>query len=195
MPVTINGSPAHALIVHLVVVLLPLAVVGAVLLVSVPPLRRGYSLLTLLVGFIACAAIPFAFLSGSQLRSRVPASALVATHVSLAHQLLPLAALFGLALAVFVAIDLLRRARSGQLNGLERRLVQARPGITNYARSHHLNGVYRVAATVLVLFSVATGIQVYRVGDAGAKATWVGRLSSTASRASYSPTERGVLPD
>lgn len=181
MPVTINGSPTHALIVHLVVVLLPLAVIGAVLLVVVPSLRRGYSLLTLLVGFIACAAIPFAFLTGSQLRGRVPASALIATHVSLAHQLLPLAALFGLALAAFVVVDLLRRARSEQLNDLERRLVRARPGITHYARSHRMNGLHRVTATLLLLLSVATGIQVYRVGDAGAKATWSGRLSSTKS--------------
>lgn len=182
MPVTINGSPTHILIVHVVVVLLPLAVIGAVLLVVLPALRRGYSLLTLLVGFGACVAIPFAFLSGSQLRARVPASSLIANHVSLAHQLLPLAALFGLALAAFVVVDLLRRLHSDRLNELERRLVQTRPGITHFARSHRLNGVHRATATVLVLLSVATGIQVYRVGDAGAKAAWAGRVSSTVSQ-------------
>jgi hypothetical protein len=119
---------------------------------------------------------------------------LIATHVSLAHQLLPLAALFGLALAAFVGVDLLRRARSDELNELERRLLRARPGITHYAQSHRLTGAHRGTATLLVLLCVATAIQVYRVGDAGAKATWVGRVSSSMSRVSHPPTGQGLNP-
>jgi hypothetical protein len=178
MPVTINGSPTHVLIVHVVVVMLPLAVLGAVLLVAVPATRRGFSLLTLLVGFIACAAIPFAFLSGSTLRSHVSDSPLIARHVSLAHQLLPLAAIFGLTLAAFVGVDLLRRTRSGKLNNLERRFVTFAPNLPEYARTHRLTGLHRATATLLVVLAFATGVQVYRVGDAGAKASWAGRLTS-----------------
>ncbi len=178
MPVTINGSPTHVLIVHVVVVLLPLAVLAALVLVAVPATRRAFSLLTLLVGFIACIAIPFAFLSGSALRSRVPDSPLVARHVTLAHQLLPLAAVFGLVLAAFVAVDLLRRTRTDNLNDLERRLASRAPNLPEYARTHRLSGLHRSMATLLVVLAVATGVQVYRVGDAGAKASWSGRLTS-----------------
>jgi hypothetical protein len=181
MPVTIDGSPTHVLIVHIVVVLLPLAVLGALLLVAVPATRRAFSLLTLLVGFVACMAIPFAFLSGSALRARVPNSPLVARHITLAHQLLPMAAVFGLALAAFVAVDLLRRVRSGRLNDLEKRIVRLAPNLPEFARTHRLTAAHRATATLLVVLAIATGIQVYRVGDAGAKAAWAGRLASNQS--------------
>jgi amino acid transporter len=178
MPVTIDGSPTHVLVVHIVVVLLPLAVLGSLLLVAVPATRRPFSLLTLVVGFIACIAIPFAFLSGSALRDRVPDSPLVRRHVSLAHQLLPIAAVFGLALAAFVVVDLLRRTRGSSLNALEQKIVAATPRLRRYSRSTKLTTIHRVAATALVLLAVVTGVQVYRVGAAGAKASWSGRLSS-----------------
>ena len=182
MPVTINGSPTHVLIVHLVVVLLPVSVLAAVVLVAVPASRRAFALLTLAVGFIACIAIPFAFLSGSALRSHLPDSKLIDRHVSLAHVLLPLAAVFGLALAAFVVVDLLRRTRTDNLNQLERRVVGSNDRIGNYAATHRLSGLHRATATVLVVLAVATGVQVYRVGDAGAKASWQGRLTSQGRR-------------
>lgn len=64
MPVTISGSPTHVLIVlimRVMVVLLPVAVVASLIVVAVPATRRPFSVLTLLVAFISCAAIPFAF--------------------------------------------------------------------------------------------------------------------------------------
>jgi hypothetical protein len=181
VPVTIHGSPTHVLIVHVVVVLLPISVLAALLLVAVPAARRAYSLLTLVVAFIACVAIPFAFLSGSQLRARLPRTPLISRHVQLAHQLLPLAAAFGVALAAFVVVDALRRAHAGQLNAVESRVVDAVPTLRQYAETHRLTGAHRVAAVLVVVLAVATGVQVYRVGDAGAKAAWAGRLSSSAA--------------
>jgi predicted membrane protein DUF2231 len=185
LPVTINGSPTHVLIVHVVVVLLPLSVLAALILVAVPAARRAFSLITLLVAFVACVAIPFAFLSGSALRRRLPGSPLIAKHVQLAHQLLPIAAVFGLALAAFVVIDLLRRERGGRLNELERRAVDAAPSVKEYAQAHPLVGAHRTAAVLVVVLAIATGVQVYRVGDAGAKAAWSGRLSSSVGRPSH----------
>jgi hypothetical protein len=177
VPVTINGSPTHVLIVHVVVVLLPAAVLGSVILVAVPATRRPFSLLTLLVAFIACLAIPLAFLSGSRLEGRVPPNPLIHKHVQLAHELLPLAALFGLALALFVAIDLIRRRGSGRLNDFERRFIPSRPGRGASMGDRRLTTGLRLSATAVVALAVLTGIQVYRVGDAGAKAAWSGRLS------------------
>jgi len=133
----------------------------------------------LLVGFVACVAIPFAFLSGSALRSRVPDSPLINRHITLAHELLPLAAVFGLALAAFVFIDMLRRGRSGELNQVEERIAARQPRLIDYARRHQLSGARAVSATLLVVLAIATGVQVYRVGDAGAKAAWQGRLSAS----------------
>jgi hypothetical protein len=184
MPVTLGGSPTHVLIVHVVVVLLPVSVLGSLVLVAVPAARRAYSLLTLVIAFIACIAVPFAFLSGSALRQRLPGSPLIARHVQLAHQLLPLAAAFGVVLAVFVVLDGLQRARDGRLNVFERRAVDAAPTVRHYAESHRLINASRTAAALVVVLALATGFQVYRVGDAGAKAAWAGRLSNSAGHAS-----------
>jgi len=185
MPATIHGSPTHVLIVHVVVVLLPMSVLAALVLVAVPAARRAYSLLTLIVAFIACVAIPFAFRSGSELRARLPRTPLIARHVQLAHQLLPIAAAFGVALAAFVVLDALRRAHSGQLNVFEGRVVDAAPTLRRYAETHRLTGAHRTAAALVVVLAVATGVQVYRVGDAGAKAAWAGRLSNSAPPPSH----------
>jgi hypothetical protein len=189
MPVTINGSPTHVLIVHVVVVLLPLSVLASIALVAIPATRRAFSLLTLLVAFIGCVAIPFAFLSGSKLEARLPPSPLIRRHVQLAHQLLPLAAVFGLVLAVYVLADLVRRGRTGHLNDLERRLVPSRP---QAAVTPGLTTVCRASSVLLVVLAILTGIQVYRVGDAGAKAAWSGRLSSSAPALSISHREGGL---
>jgi uncharacterized membrane protein len=183
MPLTINGSPSHVLIVHVVVVLLPVAVLASLVLVLVPKTRRQCGLLTLLVAFIACVAIPFAFLSGSKLEGRLPRTDLIARHVRLAHELLPLAAVFGLALAVFYVVDTVRRRDSGLLNDFELRFLPSGPSRTSRGSgtSHTgLSTAYRISAGVLVVLAVVTGIQVYRVGDAGAKAAWSGRLAPNA---------------
>jgi uncharacterized membrane protein len=176
MPVTIDGSPTHVLIVHVVVVLLPVAVLASLILVAVPATRRAFSLLTLFVAFVACVAIPFAFLSGSKLEHELPPSPLIHRHVQLAHELLPLAAVYGVVLAAFVVIDLVRRSRSGRLNDLERRFMPSASS-RGYGSRLGLTAAYRLTAAALVVLAVLTGVQVYRVGDAGAKAAWVGRLS------------------
>jgi hypothetical protein len=177
MPVTIDGSPTHVLIVHLVVVLLPVSVLGALVLVFIPATRRAFSLLTLVVAFVACVAIPFAFLSGSKLEARLPPSELIHRHVTLAHELLPLAAVFGVALAVFVFADMARRADTGRLNDLERRFISH--GNVHRVSSRYAT-TYRVSLALVVVLAVLTGVQVYRVGDAGAKAAWSGRVGHAA---------------
>jgi hypothetical protein len=177
MPALINGSPTHALIVHAVVVLMPLSVLASLLLVLVPATRRAFGLVTVAVAFVACLAVPLAFLSGSALRRRVPPSPLIDHHVALAHQLLPVAAVFGLSLAGFVAVDVTRRARWGQLNQVEAAVLSRRPGLTRHGSRNALTGAYRVTAILLVVMSILTTVAVVRVGDSGAKAVWSHRLT------------------
>lgn len=178
MPVTINGAPTHVLIVHLVAVLLPLSVLAALVLVCVPTTRRAFGLVTVMIGFVGCTAVPLAFLSGSALRRRLRDTALINRHVSLAHQLLPVAAAFGLSLAAFVAVDLLRRLRHGDVNRVEAATLLHLPRIRDYSRRHRLLALHRATATLLVVTAVATGVAVVRAGDSGAQAAWNGRLGS-----------------
>jgi hypothetical protein len=182
MPVSINGSPTHALIVHFVVVLLPLSVVAALGLVFVPASRRAFGLLAVVVAFVGCVAVPLSFLSGSALRHRVPASALIDHHVSLAHQLLPVAAVFGLSLAAFVLVDVLRRARHGTLNQVEAAVLARRPELLAQRSSATLSRAHRLTAGLLVVMSLLLAVAVVRVGDSGAKAVWQHRLSAAGTR-------------
>lgn len=178
MPAVINGSPTHALIVHAVVVLLPLSVVAALLLVFVPAMRRAFGVATVIVALLGCVAVPLAFLSGSALRRRVPPSPLIDHHVALAHQLLVVAAVFGLSVAAFVVVDLARRARWGQLNQVEDAVLSRHPSLVGRFSSRTLTIAYRGTAVALVVMSILTAITVVRVGDSGAKAVWQHRLSS-----------------
>jgi hypothetical protein len=120
------------------------------------------------------------------LRRRVPPSPLIDRHVALAHDLLPLAAAFGLALAVFVAIDLIARAGDGSLNRVEASAATRWPQLLRQGRTRDLRVATRVSAGLLVVLSVLTAIQVVRVGDAGAKAAWSNRVSNAPSFASSS---------
>jgi hypothetical protein len=178
MPATINGSPTHVLIVHAVAVLLPMSILAALVLVCVPVTRRAFALVSVALAFVACVAVPLAFLSGKALRQRVPPSALVARHVQLAHQLLPVAALFGLSLAGFVAVDLLRRSRRGDLNRVEATALGWLPTFRDYSRRHRLLALHRCLAVLLVASAVASGVAVVRAGDSGARAAWHGRLGA-----------------
>lgn len=182
MPVTIDGAPTHVLVVHAVAVFLPLAILAALMLVAFPVTRRAFGLLSVAVAFIGCVAVPLAFASGSALRGQLPVSPLIDRHVRLAHELLPLAAIFGLSLAGFVLIDLLRRSRRDEVNQIEAIAMHRLSRLRDYARRHRLYAAHRVAAVLLVLTALATLVTVVRVGDSGANAAWHGRLGSVVNR-------------
>jgi hypothetical protein len=167
------------LIVHVVAVLLPMAILASLALVAVRPTRRAFGLLTLAVGFIACVSVPLATLSGHALRARTGSSVLIDRHAHLAGQLLPVAAGFGLCLALFVAVDMVRRFRTEQVNEVEATLLRRLPRVRDYSRRHRLLAAHRIAAVLLVVTAVIAMVTVVRVGDSGAKAAWNGRLHAT----------------
>ena len=146
MPSTFNGLPLHPLIVHAVVVLVPLAVVWLLVLTFVPRWRDRYAGLGALVAVVALGLVPLASDSGETLQAQIGS---VGEHAELGDQLkffvFPVAVL-AVALWWFT-----RRARTGP--------ALARP--------------LALTLTVLsVVASLATGWQVYRVGDSGARAVW-----------------------
>ncbi|MDH5279339.1 MAG: hypothetical protein OEW53_09900, partial [Actinomycetota bacterium] len=60
MPDTIGDVPVHPLVVHAVVVLLPLAALGVLVLVVVPRWRPTFAPLVLGVTVVATALVPVA---------------------------------------------------------------------------------------------------------------------------------------
>jgi hypothetical protein len=164
-----------------------MSVLASLGLVFIPASRRAFALATVVVAFIGCIAIPLSFLTGSALRQRVAPSPLIDHHVALAHQLLVVAAIFGLSLAAFVVVDLARRTRYGELNQVESALIARRPALFGRPSRSHLRLLHKVTAVVLVSMSLLTALAVVRVGDSGAKAVWHGRLSQPGPSARDAP--------
>ncbi len=144
---TINGVPLHPLVVHGVVVLLPLSILGTVAIAARPAWRRTYGLLVVGLTASATALVPIAVWSGRELKTRVGDPG---KHQDLGEQLI----WFSLTLLVLVVA----------LVALEGRTPTEGVGNGRTALT--------VVAALVVVAAVATGIQVFRVGDSGARQTW-----------------------
>jgi uncharacterized membrane protein len=158
----VHGLPVHPLVVHAVVVLLPLSVVGTLAIAARASWRRRYGGLVLLCTAVATALIPVSTSSGEQLERRVGDPG---RHAQLGDQLI----WFAIPLLVLVAGTV----------WLQRR-TDARAATTT---SGAVGGHRALTLAVLVLASVvalANGVQVYRVGDSGAKAAWGDKVDSSA---------------
>jgi hypothetical protein len=148
---TINGLPAHPLLVHTVLALLPLAAVAVVLHTVWPAARRRLGIVTPLLALAALVTVPITSRAGEDLaRSLGGGGPLVERHERLADQILPWAV--ALAVAALAQWALGRLAPAGALSLAVRVPV----------------GVVTVAVAI-----VATVVLV-RAGDAGAQATWSG---------------------
>ncbi|MCF3129918.1 DUF2231 domain-containing protein [Streptomyces olivochromogenes] len=163
----INGLPAHVLLVHVVVVLIPLTAVALVVAALWPRAARRLGPLLPLLALVALASVPLTTQAGEWLERHVDDDALVRRHTELGDGLLPWAlGLFVLAVLVWWAAK--RASAESEQGGGTRRLA--------------LLG--RIAVGVLSL-AVAAGavVDVYRIGDSGAKAAWHDAYSKTATGA------------
>ena len=154
----INGLPVHPLVVHAVVVLLPLATLGTIAIAVRPAWRRPYGLLVVACTAVATALIPVSTSSGEALEKHVGNPG---EHAELGDQLIWFAVPMLLLAAALWWFD--RRSRAGDAVG---------SGSTRGA------GLLRTVAVLAVVSALATSVQVYRVGDSGARAAWGDQVSS-----------------
>jgi uncharacterized membrane protein len=143
----INGVPLHPLVVHAVVVLLPLAVLGTLAIVARPAWRLRYGPLVVAAAAVSTALIPVATSSGEALERRVGDPGV---HAQLGDQLI----WFAVPLLVTSAAVVLLAWRQER------------------GRSAGSAGLRQVVAGVAVVAALASAVQVYRVGDSGARAAW-----------------------
>lgn len=180
----IGGLPAHPLIVHLPVVLVPLATVGAVLMLVRPSWRRMFEIPTAVLAVIAAIATQLAIESGESLEHLVGESELVETHSQIAEQARPLIFLFAAVMVAVAVWDVVQRRRAksstsapsapdegaadtGPQTGTT--TVATRPAVAVRSRAAT---VAIVLTAVGLLLGVGSTVQVYRTGHSGAKATW-----------------------
>jgi hypothetical protein len=160
---TVDGIPAHPLVVHAVVVFLPLAAVGTLLVVARPLWRRQLGVWVLLLAAGGVFAIPVATRTGEQLRESLGGgSPLVEIHEERAETLLIPALIYLVLLAATVFAG--RRADAA-VDG---------PGAAHATRSN-AGTLQRVTVVTGVLAALAglavTGLVVW-IGHSGSAAVW-----------------------
>jgi len=152
VPNTILGLPAHPLIVHAVVVLVPLAALLVAASAVSARFRQWSRYATPLTALVALAMVPLATQSGEGLEGSIPHSPVVEQHAELADSLLPLMA--GLVVLALVQAWLHRRTVNGRVHDSVPRIATV------------------TVAVLAVLVSLGTLVQVGRIGHSGAKAVW-----------------------
>ena len=165
----INGLPVHALVVHAVVVLVPLAALGTIAIAVRPGWRRHFGKLVVGIAAVSVILTPVATSSGEALEERVGSPG---EHAELGDQLIWfLIPLLALALALVVLDRRHARAASD-----DEPAASAGSATTSSAPT-----ALKVVAALGVLAALATTVQVYRIGDSGARAAWGDRVSSSTS--------------
>lgn len=153
----IAGLPLHPLLVHLVVVLVPLAALAVVLHAVWPAAARRLGIVTPLAGLALVIVVPLTVNSGEALQEAVGLTPPIQHHADLGRLLLPWAiALFGIGLIEWVWTSLV----------LERSSIRTRKSLRILVRS-----IVAVAALAVAAVSVTL---VVMIGEAGARAVWGG---------------------
>lgn len=143
---TVNGLPAHVLLVHFIVVLAPLTALLAILCAIWSSVRERLVWLVLALSVFVAVLTPITTEAGEWLEHKVGKSPPLHIHSHLGDTMIYFA------LALVVAALLLA---------------------VMHVRQHRGMPLTRVVSMVVVAFvlisSVATMVQVYRIGDSGAR--------------------------
>jgi uncharacterized membrane protein len=146
---TINGLPAHALLVHFIVVLAPLTAVLAMVSAVWLSARQRLVWLVFALAVVTSILTPLTTQAGEWLENRSGRSALVRAHTELGDTMIYFSVALVVA-AVLLAFVHIRESRGRSVNTV----------------------VLWCIAAVVIVASAATTVQVYRIGDSGAKAVW-----------------------
>lgn len=153
---TINGLPAHPLLVHFVVVAVPVTALVAIAVAVWPRARTALAVFPSILALVTLIAVPITTSAGEALKEKVGHSEAVEKHAALGDELiLAVGPLFGLVALLWLL----------QLPAVTERLPLSTTTIAT------IDVVVR-AATVAA--AVATIVMVILVGDSGARAVWGG---------------------
>jgi hypothetical protein len=161
---TVGGLPAHILLVHAVIGLVPLTAVLVVLVAVWPSARRWLTWPAAAAALVTLVSVPVTTDAGEWLERRVERTELMRAHTELGDTMLPWAIALAVIALAFLARKLLadRAARRGAPAGAGGRVVSL------------------VLAVLAVVAAVGAVAMVYRVGDSGARAVWTGQFTEQA---------------
>ena len=163
-----SGLPAHPLLLHVPVILIPTTIVAAIVLMVRPEWLSRYGIALALTSIVAMSSVFLTMQSGAALRGALNlqgrAAQLISQHSQAAHILAVVYVVFTAALIVTFAAQ---RISGGLPTGL---------GIVDAILAPRV--LFSGLRVVLVVLSVAAGYMTFRTGDLGAKAVWQGRIQA-----------------
>jgi hypothetical protein len=179
VPTVINGLPAHVLLIHVVVILVPLGALFTVLSAVWPAARRKLGFISPLTCLIALVFVPITTHAGEFLKEKLGESPAIKKHADLGDTLLPWAiGLFVISAAVWWLGRMADAAASTTSGGDAPSGRDARSGgatalATRMSTRVELPTWVTVAvAVVAIAVSVIITVQLIRIGDSGAQAVW-----------------------
>jgi hypothetical protein len=181
---TVNGLPAHILLVHAIVVLLPLAALLLVLSAVWPGARYRLAGPNAILSLVVVVLVPITTSAGEWLERRVPESALLRDHTELGDS----AIFYAIPIAVLAMVVWWRgREAAAELAGGDAIAGAGAAATLTRRRTFLAPRSTVLTAVIAVLAIIVAGVGVYgiyRIGDSGSKAAWTGNFNPTA-------TERG----
>jgi hypothetical protein len=183
---TVGGLPAHILLVHAVVGLVPATALLVVLVAVWPAARRRLVWVAAGLALVTLVAVPVTTDAGEWLERRVERTALLRAHTQLGDTMLPwVIGLAVVALAILARTLLAARATRGGVpvaagDGPGTARAPALERGTAATAGPGGRAVSLVLAVLAVVAAVGSVVTVYRVGDSGARAVWTGRFSEQA---------------
>jgi hypothetical protein len=154
---TVNGLPAHVLLVHAIVVLLPLSAALLVLTALWPAAGRRLAGPNAILSLLVVVLVPITTSAGEWLERRLSPNPLIQQHAELGDT--AIYAAIGVA-AMAVVLWWRQRESTGRTPAKRTFLAPASNALT---------------ATLTVVAVLVAGAAVYdvvRIGDSGAKASW-----------------------
>jgi len=157
----IFGLPAHPLLVHAPVILIPLCAIGAIWIAISPTWRHRIGWIVLVLAGGAVGASQLAAGSGEALQDAMDKdTALVERHADLGDTFVWFALVFFLAVLALMAWDTMQR-RKAAAAGEE-------PDLHELGRS----GIAIALAVLVIVTAVGASFRVYQVGHSGAESVW-----------------------
>lgn len=170
MPEFVGGLPVHPLLVHFTVVLIVLAVIGAVLTAVWPAVRRRFGWLAFAAAAVGALLVPFTTTSGENLADRLPPSAQINEHERLADLMIWWAVGLAVAVGLLMVVHTMAARRTE---------VKVAVGAAGAEQEEPRQEAAKAPALVMIVLGLVTvgvavgaGIHVYRVGDAGSRAVY-----------------------
>ena len=154
------GLPAHPLLVHIPVALIPLCAVGAIMMVVSASWRRRIGWLVVVLAGVAVVASQLSASSGEEFQEALDKeSQLIRVHAELGETFVWFAIAFFVALLALMIWDTMQRR------------TEAGAGETG---SKETTGrtVSLILSIVVVITALGASYRVYQVGHSGAKAVW-----------------------